>query len=49
MEAILDFTKPLDPALMDEVVSAFYTPGNPQVFYLLLWFRVASKGWATSL
>ena len=31
MEALLDFSKPLDVALLDAAVTAFYVDGNPQV------------------
>ena len=33
MEAILDFSKPVDPRLVDEVITAFYTPGHPLVVH----------------
>lgn len=36
MEAILDFSHPFDPSLLDHIVSAFYNPQHPEVFISLL-------------
>ncbi|KNB42717.1 exportin-1 [Blastocystis sp. subtype 4] len=30
MEAILDFSKPFNPALLDEIISVFYSPHHPE-------------------
>ena len=34
MEAILDFSQPFNPTLLDEIVAAFYNVRDPQVIVL---------------
>ena len=44
MEAILDFSKPFNPALLDEIISVFYSPHHPEVpFYRYECLFVARK------
>lgn len=31
MEAILDFSRPFDPSLVDQIITVFYNPQNPEV------------------
>lgn len=31
MEALLDFSKPFDPSLLDQIINVFYTPRHPEV------------------
>lgn len=33
MEAILDFSQPFNPTLLDQIISVFYNPQNPEVFF----------------
>ena len=35
MEAILDFSRPFDPSLLDQIIAVFYNPQNPEVDNLI--------------
>lgn len=50
MEAILDFSQPFNPSLLDQIISVFYNPQNPEVWYLLFVFIfVATKSESSAL